>query len=123
MHDGNIAIKDESKKVSSLRSMFKDTQILFVLGALVIVIILMYSLNPRFLSFDNIINVGRQMSINMVIAVGMTFCIISGGIDRSSWLVSWHVCHSHYSANLFQEWNKKVADLLCLSLNLHSWCL
>lgn len=36
-----------------------------------------------FLSADNIINVTRQISINAILAVGMTFVIISGGIDLS----------------------------------------
>jgi ribose transport system permease protein len=39
------------------------------------------AMNPRFSSVDNLINIARQMSINMVIAVGMTFVIISGGLD------------------------------------------
>jgi len=40
-------------------------------------------LNPQFLTFSNIINVFRQTSINSIIAVGMTFVILSGGIDLS----------------------------------------
>lgn len=40
-------------------------------------------LNPRFLSWYNIINVLRQTSINSIIAIGMTFVILTGGIDLS----------------------------------------
>jgi len=40
-------------------------------------------LNPRFVSVINITNIGLQMSINMIIAVAMTFVIISGGLDLS----------------------------------------
>ena len=39
--------------------------------------------NPRFLSLPNILNVLRQTSINSVIAAGMTFVILTGGIDLS----------------------------------------
>ncbi len=39
--------------------------------------------NPRFLSLSNILNVLRQTSINSVIAAGMTFVILTGGIDLS----------------------------------------
>ncbi|MDE3066682.1 MAG: ABC transporter permease [Verrucomicrobiota bacterium] len=39
--------------------------------------------SPPFLTPDNIINVLRQTSINGIIAVGMTFVIITGGIDLS----------------------------------------
>ena len=40
-------------------------------------------INPRFLSVANILNVFRQSSINAVIAIGMTFVILTGGIDLS----------------------------------------
>jgi ribose transport system permease protein len=40
-------------------------------------------LNSRFLTLGNIINISRHMSINMIIAVGMTFCLISAGMDLS----------------------------------------
>ena len=40
-------------------------------------------LNPNFLSARNILNVLRQVSVNFVLAIGMTFVIISGGIDLS----------------------------------------
>ena len=40
-------------------------------------------LNPNFLSVGNILNVLRQVSVNFVLAIGMTFVIISGGIDLS----------------------------------------
>jgi ribose transport system permease protein len=40
-------------------------------------------LNPRFLTLSNILNILRQTSINSVIAAGMTFVILSGGIDLS----------------------------------------
>jgi ribose/xylose/arabinose/galactoside ABC-type transport system permease subunit len=37
----------------------------------------------RFVSRDNLINVANQISINMIMAVGMTFVIITAGIDLS----------------------------------------
>lgn len=40
-------------------------------------------INPRFLSIFNILNVLRQTSINAIIAAGMTFVILTGGIDLS----------------------------------------
>lgn len=39
--------------------------------------------SPSFLTVDNMLNVLRQVSINGIIAVGMTFVIITGGIDLS----------------------------------------
>lgn len=40
-------------------------------------------LNPDFLSVSNLMNVLRQVSINALIAFGMTFVILTGGIDLS----------------------------------------
>lgn len=40
-------------------------------------------LNDRFLTLSNISNVLRQTSINSIIAAGMTFVILTGGIDLS----------------------------------------
>lgn len=39
--------------------------------------------NPVFFTADNLLNVARQISINTIIAVGMTFVILTGGIDLS----------------------------------------
>ena len=38
---------------------------------------------PHFLTMSNLVNVVEQTSINAIVAVGMTFVILSGGIDLS----------------------------------------
>jgi ribose transport system permease protein len=40
-------------------------------------------LSPNFLSVDNLLNILRQTSINAIIAVGMTYVILTAGIDLS----------------------------------------
>jgi ribose/xylose/arabinose/galactoside ABC-type transport system permease subunit len=45
--------------------------------------VLLWALTPHFLTVSNLLNVLEQTSINAVIAAGMTFVIISGGIDLS----------------------------------------
>ena len=40
-------------------------------------------LSPVFLSIPNLINVVRQISINGILAIGMTLVILTGGIDLS----------------------------------------
>ncbi|MCQ8278689.1 ABC transporter permease [Acetobacteraceae bacterium KSS8] len=50
---------------------------------LVVVSVCMVLMNDRFVSLGNLENVGRQVSINAVISVGMTFAILTGGIDLS----------------------------------------
>lgn len=53
------------------------------LFALLVLCIVLSILSPNFLKADNLLTVLLQSSINSVIAVGMTFVIISGGIDLS----------------------------------------
>ena len=45
--------------------------------------IVLWILTPHFLTVSNLLNVAQQTSINAIIAVGLTFVIISGGIDLS----------------------------------------
>lgn len=51
--------------------------------ALIVLIIFVSILSPSFLSITNLMNLMRQVSINALIAFGMTFVIITGGIDLS----------------------------------------
>src|SRR6185503_16664079 len=53
------------------------------LVGLVLLVLLLSVLTPHFLSVSNLLNVMEQTSINAVIALGMTFVILSGGIDLS----------------------------------------
>ncbi|MDF2681601.1 MAG: rbsC 2 [Brevibacillus sp.] len=53
-----------------------------LLGLALIVIVLSI-INSDFLTISNIFNVLRQISINALIAFGMTFVILTGGIDLS----------------------------------------
>ena len=50
---------------------------------LLVLIIVVSVLNTNFLSAQNIKNIFQQVSINGILAVGMTFVIITGGIDLS----------------------------------------
>lgn len=53
-----------------------------LLGLLLIAVVISI-LNPGFLTAGNLLNVLRQVSINALIAFGMTFVILTGGIDLS----------------------------------------
>ena len=45
--------------------------------------IILWILTPHFLTVSNLLNVAQQTSINAIIAVGLTFVIITAGIDLS----------------------------------------
>ncbi|AYW46526.1 ribose ABC transporter permease [Tetragenococcus koreensis] len=51
--------------------------------ALIVLIILVTVMNPSFITPTNLLNLLRQASVNALIAFGMTFVIITGGIDLS----------------------------------------
>ncbi|PFO08672.1 ribose ABC transporter permease [Bacillus sp. AFS076308] len=59
------------------------TQKLGPLLGLIILFVIVSVLNPSFLEPLNILNLLRQVSINALIAFGMTFVILTGGIDLS----------------------------------------
>ncbi|MDZ7955441.1 ABC transporter permease subunit [Nostoc sp. DedQUE09] len=65
------------KSISSL------LEVAGILPILVIICILFAFLSPNFLTGGNIVNILRQASINIVLATGMTFVILTGGIDLS----------------------------------------
>jgi ribose/xylose/arabinose/galactoside ABC-type transport system permease subunit/ABC-type sugar transport system substrate-binding protein len=58
----------------------KRAQALLVLAA---VVVLLGVASPYFLSRDNLLNVAQQSAINAILGIGLTFVIISGGIDLS----------------------------------------
>jgi ribose transport system permease protein len=59
------------------------TQKLGPLLGLIILVVIVSILNPSFLEPLNILNLLRQVAINALIAFGMTFVILTGGIDLS----------------------------------------
>jgi len=71
------------KSTVSYKMIFKESLILPPLIGLILMIILISLLSPHFLTVSNILNVLRQISLVAIIAVGMTYVIITGGIDLS----------------------------------------
>lgn len=55
----------------------------FAILTLLTLCVILSVASDRFLDWENFRNIGRQVSINAILATGMTFVIISGGIDLS----------------------------------------
>lgn len=64
------------------KEMFKTPEMLTLIGFFVLCIIFSV-VSEEFLSLTNVSNIIRQVSINGILAVGMTFVILTGGIDLS----------------------------------------
>jgi ribose transport system permease protein len=66
--------------MNKFESVYRKYGTLIVLFVLIIIVSL---INSKFLTMYNILNIFRQVSINGLIAFGMTFVILTGGIDLS----------------------------------------
>lgn len=66
-----------NKDVKSTLLKFKS-----LLGLIVLCVIISIA-TPRFLNISNILNVLTQVSVNAILAIGMSFVILTGGIDLS----------------------------------------
>src|SRR5438067_2259104 len=71
--------------VAQRRSFVRSDAIQRVLafGALIALFVVFSLASPNFLQFDNIIGILLATSVNGVLALGVTFVIITGGIDLS----------------------------------------
>ena len=76
-------------------------------------IILFSILSPYFFTSDNILNVSLQASITAIIAVGMTFVILTSGIDLS---VGALVAFTGVATTSFLKFNMQFAVLLPLAM-------
>ena len=72
-------VKQQHNKFDLKETLIKYKSLVGLLALIVVVSIL----SPSFLSTKNIFNILRQTSVNGIIAAGMTFVILTGGIDLS----------------------------------------
>jgi len=73
-------MNDKKTFLENFKEFIKNQPLIFILIGLCTVVSIV---SPSFLLGQNLINVLIQISINALIATGMTFVIISGGIDLS----------------------------------------
>lgn len=103
--------------MNSIKKQFKENQNLGTIAALIILIVFVSVLNPAFLQVNNLLNLMRQLIINGFIALGMTFVILTGGIDLS--VGSTLAFTSAIFAGLLQNgMNTGLAILITLALGL-----
>jgi len=91
--------------VSLLRT--ETARRLLAFGALVILIVMFSILSENFLRFNNIIGIFLATAVNGVLALGVTFVIITGGIDLSIGTV---MTFSAVMTGMFiTEWDMPIA--------------
>ena len=72
--------KIKNSKIVRFLNKVSEINLIFILIALILAL---WIANPKFLSLVNVTNLLRQTAIIGVLAIGMTFVILSGGIDLS----------------------------------------
>lgn len=80
------AVQAKSARAASMRSFVRSVgmlPVLIILGALIQFGGIYLTGEGRFLSWQNLSIVAQQASVNAVLASGMTFVILTGGIDLS----------------------------------------
>ena len=56
-------------------------QKLWAFASLIVLLVFFSLASPNFMTFDNIVGILLSTAVNGVLALGVTFVIISGGID------------------------------------------
>ncbi|HPE10743.1 MAG TPA: ABC transporter permease [Saprospiraceae bacterium] len=72
---------DSNDHISKIKKLLKGE--LGLLLILVILVITFMILSPYFFTSRNLLNITRQVSITLIVAIGMTFVILTGEIDLS----------------------------------------
>jgi ribose transport system permease protein len=75
------AVLAPARRVGFIRS--DAVQRLLAFGALILIIVVFSLASPNFLQFDNIVGILLATTVSGVLALGVTFVIITGGIDLS----------------------------------------
>ena len=82
IHVSNEYLSKPNKINGVIPRLMKTPAFLPFVG-LVLLFSCMSIFNDYFLTVENLSTVARQVSINAIIAIGMTFAILTGGIDLS----------------------------------------
>ena len=85
MNNNIIYIRKIRRTATSFKRYLETNgkQNLIIVGALTLLVIIFYLLNPNFLNSYNIISMAQALAPYAIMALGVTFVIGSGGIDLS----------------------------------------
>ena len=72
-----------AKSASAKKMLMSDLmQTVGILPILILIVAVFGFIAPNFFTESNLLNITRQASINIVLAAGMTFIILTGGTSR-----------------------------------------
>jgi ribose transport system permease protein len=78
-----IAASDPLERLVGLRIPERFFVLASRLAGLALLCLLLSFASPHFLTWQNLINVARQASVQFLLSAGLTLCVLAGGIDLS----------------------------------------
>src|SRR5438094_4217352 len=99
-----LAALSPARRTTLMRS--DAVQRLLAFAALIAIILIFSLLSPNFLQFDNVVGILIATAVNGILALGVTFVIISGSIDLSIGTVM--TLSSVMTAVFITEWHAPV---------------
>ena len=103
MRIGSIELTP-ARRTTLMRS--DAVQRLLAFAALIVIVVIFSLLSPNFLQFDNVVGILLATAVNGILALGVTFVIISGSIDLSIGTVM--TLSSVLTAVFITEWHMPV---------------
>lgn len=82
----NLAFSRQMRRIGKRTSYYvatKGKQNMIIMGALVVLVLIFWALNPNFLGKYNIVSMAQSLAPYAVLGLGVTFAIATGGIDLS----------------------------------------
>ncbi len=83
LETANVAAGNVTVQKWSVRRLFSEWRELGIIVALIATVLAFTAIDPEFLSGYNLVNIVLQASVTAILAMAVTFVIITGGIDLS----------------------------------------
>ena len=104
-----------AKSASAKKMLMGDLmQTIGILPILILIVAVFGFIAPNFFTESNLLNITRQASINIVLAAGMTFIILTGGIDLSIGSVA--MCGALIGGVSYNEWHMPIWAALIITV-------
>ncbi|MFT4220905.1 MAG: ABC transporter permease [Microbacterium sp.] len=111
-------MSEDTRRDTGIRLPRLDVQSTGIFGAAILIFVVFGVLNSNFLTFSNLRDVAISASINAIIGIGLTFVIITGGIDLSVGSIASFVGVVAASLMVYLEWPPVLVLVLAIVLGL-----
>ncbi len=113
----NVVIEKKRVDAESISHYISSRPEILSFIGFIVLCILMSIISDRFLTMNNLTNIARQVSINAIIASGLTFVILTGGIDLSVGAVM-ALSGTFLAGALIAGWNPLLSIIIGLGVGV-----